>query len=199
MFVISLSNRQSNSSSNRSSNSSSLSVGLPGSLTGARPKKMHLRITIPGRRLESPVIHTLFFYFLCVLDYAPFWQSAVCPASDIKLLISLCFGPFLLNFHLICYFFNSNGGLLRQIPILHLYWYAIGVRWVLGRQVILLYDLLFYFFLILVYQNYVECKLWFQLMRFPNRLYLPKPEFFCRIDLFEMNWHMLWVICSNKQ
>ncbi|XP_042861449.1 uncharacterized protein LOC122246737 isoform X4 [Penaeus japonicus] len=43
-------------SSNRSSNSSSLSVGLPGSLTGARPKKMHLRITIPGRRYDEEVL-----------------------------------------------------------------------------------------------------------------------------------------------
>nr|XP_045600391.1 serine-rich adhesin for platelets-like isoform X4 [Procambarus clarkii] len=42
--------------SNRSSNSSSLSVSLPGTLTGARPKKMHLRITIPGRRYDDDVL-----------------------------------------------------------------------------------------------------------------------------------------------
>ncbi|XP_042231413.1 uncharacterized protein LOC121872610 isoform X4 [Homarus americanus] len=39
-----------------SSNSSSLSVSLPGTLTGARPKKMHLRITIPGRRYDEEVL-----------------------------------------------------------------------------------------------------------------------------------------------
>ncbi|XP_068222349.1 LOW QUALITY PROTEIN: serine-rich adhesin for platelets-like [Palaemon carinicauda] len=41
-------------SSNRSSVSSCLS--LPTNLTGARPKKMHLRITIPGRRYEEEVL-----------------------------------------------------------------------------------------------------------------------------------------------
>ncbi|XP_069959450.1 serine-rich adhesin for platelets-like isoform X4 [Cherax quadricarinatus] len=35
---------------------SSLSISLPGTLTGARPKKMHLHITIPGRRYDEEVL-----------------------------------------------------------------------------------------------------------------------------------------------